>query len=159
MSPVTLPPLLVIRPRCPGAHWTLLADQRPWLTNKTGATRLGFAVLLKFFQVQGRFPSASDEIPLAIIAYLAQQVGVTADQWPLYDWKGRSIKLHRVQIRSILGFREFTNADAQPLMEWIQSDILTKTFAMDHLVKAAYEQCGALHIEPPTEITFSKALS
>src|ERR1039457_5815291 len=30
-------------------HWTLQPDERPLLGNKTGATRLGFALLLKFF--------------------------------------------------------------------------------------------------------------
>ena len=37
-------------------HWTLLPGERPLLANKTGATRLGFAVLLKFFQYEGCFP-------------------------------------------------------------------------------------------------------
>ena len=33
-------------------HWTLLPRETELLTNKTGATRLGFAVLLKFFQLE-----------------------------------------------------------------------------------------------------------
>jgi hypothetical protein len=33
------------------AQWTLLPNELALLGNKTGATRLGFAVLLKFFQV------------------------------------------------------------------------------------------------------------
>jgi uncharacterized protein DUF4158 len=37
-------------------HWTLNVEDRTLLGNKTGATRLGFAVLLKFFRLQGRFP-------------------------------------------------------------------------------------------------------
>ena len=32
------------------ADWTLLASEAALLANKTGPTRLGFAVLLKFFQ-------------------------------------------------------------------------------------------------------------
>ncbi len=32
-------------------HWTLLPDELTLLANKAGATRLGFAALLKFFQV------------------------------------------------------------------------------------------------------------
>ena len=38
-------------------HWTLDVEDRTLLDNKTGATRLGFAVLLKFFRREGRFPS------------------------------------------------------------------------------------------------------
>ena len=37
-------------------HWTLSGDERALLANKTGATRLAFAVLLKTFQFDGRFP-------------------------------------------------------------------------------------------------------
>jgi hypothetical protein len=32
------------------ADWTLLPSEAALLANKTGPTRLGFAVLLKFFQ-------------------------------------------------------------------------------------------------------------
>ncbi len=37
-------------------HWTLLPGEKRLLANKSGATRLGFAALLKFFQHEGRFP-------------------------------------------------------------------------------------------------------
>ena len=37
-------------------HWTLPPGEKALLANKTGPTRLGFAVLLKFFQHEGRFP-------------------------------------------------------------------------------------------------------
>ncbi|MEU0913231.1 hypothetical protein [Streptomyces althioticus] len=36
--------------------WTLLEDEVVRLRNKTGANRLGFALLLKFFEVEARFP-------------------------------------------------------------------------------------------------------
>ena len=38
------------------ADWTLLPSEAALLANKTGPTRLGFAVLLKFFQYAARFP-------------------------------------------------------------------------------------------------------
>ncbi|MEU7642323.1 MULTISPECIES: hypothetical protein [unclassified Streptomyces] len=36
--------------------WTLLEDEAVRLRNKTGANRLGLALLLKFFEVEARFP-------------------------------------------------------------------------------------------------------
>lgn len=39
--------------------WTLLQDDRELLANKTGATRLGFAPLLKFFELEARFPGSA----------------------------------------------------------------------------------------------------
>ena len=47
-------------------RWALHASDRVLLGNKTGATRLGFAVLLKMFQVNGRFPQRIEEVPVAI---------------------------------------------------------------------------------------------
>ena len=41
--------------------WTLLGDDWKRVGNKSGATRLGFAVLLKFFELEARFPRAASE--------------------------------------------------------------------------------------------------
>jgi len=42
-------------------HWTLHVEELALLGNKTGATRRGFAVLLKFFQKEVRFPAYKNE--------------------------------------------------------------------------------------------------
>ena len=38
------------------APWTLVGEDWSLVGNKTGATRLGFAVFLKFFEIEARFP-------------------------------------------------------------------------------------------------------
>ncbi|HET9014993.1 MAG TPA: DUF4158 domain-containing protein [Thermomicrobiaceae bacterium] len=93
-------------------HWTLLPDELALLGNKTGATRLGFALLLKVFQFDGHFPSGRHDLPAAVIAHLAHQVGVPALAFLEYDWWGRSITYHRAQIRDFLGVRQATTASA-----------------------------------------------
>jgi hypothetical protein len=45
------------------ADWTLPPSEAALLANKTGPTRLGFAVLLKFFQYAARFPLSMQEVP------------------------------------------------------------------------------------------------
>ena len=45
------------------ASWTLVEDDWRLVSNKTGATRLGFAALLKFFELAGRFPRHAAELP------------------------------------------------------------------------------------------------
>ena len=62
------------------AHWTLLPNELALLGNKTGATRLGFAVLLKFFQADGCFPSHPQEISVTAVDYVALQAGVPASE-------------------------------------------------------------------------------
>jgi hypothetical protein len=84
-------------------HWALRAEEKELLGNKTGATWLGFAVLLKFFQEEGRFPRHRQEIPVAIVEYLARHVGVAHGDWKHYAWQGRTIEYHRAQIRDFLG--------------------------------------------------------
>jgi hypothetical protein len=44
--------------------WTLLEDDLRWVANKTGASRLGFGLLLKFFEQEGRFPRGLEELPV-----------------------------------------------------------------------------------------------
>jgi Domain of unknown function (DUF4158) len=56
-----------------GRLWTPIGA---WWANKSGATRLGFAVLLKFFELESRFPRHAGEAPPAAVAYFAEQVRV-----------------------------------------------------------------------------------
>jgi Domain of unknown function (DUF4158) len=75
------------------ASWTLLDVDWALVANKAGATRLGFALLLKFFELEARFPRDHDEIPSAAVAFVADQVAVAAGELAGYGWAGRSIKV------------------------------------------------------------------
>jgi Domain of unknown function (DUF4158) len=44
-------------------HFTLVEEDKTFLENKTGATLLGCALLLKCFEYEAFFPSAKYEIP------------------------------------------------------------------------------------------------
>lgn len=75
-------------------HWTLSDAEHEAVGNKTGAGRLGFAVLLKFFQLNGRFPRDAQEIPAAAIEHVAANVGVDPTAWSGYAWSGSTIEYH-----------------------------------------------------------------
>lgn len=45
-------------------------------------------MLLKFFEIEGRFPRSADELPAAAIAYVAEQVRVDAAELAAYRWSG-----------------------------------------------------------------------
>ena len=85
-------------------HWTVLEDERALVSAKRGATRLGFALLLKFYTRHGRFPAGGAELPGAVVEFVAGQVGVSPAEVGSYEWAGRSIERHRAQIREHLGF-------------------------------------------------------
>ncbi|WP_083798497.1 DUF4158 domain-containing protein [Lyngbya sp. PCC 8106] len=131
-------------------HFTLLEGERTLLANKTGATRLGFAVLLKCFCKDARFPVKKQEIPKSVISYIALQVEVSASQWREYKWSGRTIEYHRAQIRSFFGFREATVADFNSLSEWLSENVLTFDRNEQHLTEIVYQRLRELKIEPPT---------
>jgi len=101
------------------ASWTLLEVDRDLVADKTGATRLGFAVLLKFFELEARFPRGPEELEPQVVAFVAEQVWLTPDALERYDWSGRTIKRHRAQIRSVFGFRESSEADEQRWVSWL----------------------------------------
>src|ERR1700722_13059310 len=131
-------------------RWTLRTSDRVLLGNKTGTTRLGFAVLLKMFQAEGRFPSRSQEVPVAAVEAIARQIGVPAAAWHSYDWRSRAIAYHRAQIRNALGFREATLDDAAALADWLESQVSALEHRSDRLLVAARERCRSLGIEPPS---------
>jgi len=91
--------------------WTLVDEDWRLVGNKFGPTRLGFALLLKFFELEARFPRSVAELPPAAVTYVAQQAAVEPETLAEYDWAGRAIKRHRVQIRNAFGFREFSVGD------------------------------------------------
>jgi len=129
--------------------WTLVEDDWRLVANKSGPTRLGFALLLKFFEQEGRFPSSPQEAPTAAVAYVARQVGVHPEELRDYDWGGRSIKYHRAQIREALGFREPTRGDEARLSAWLVEEVAPTETTDDALREAALARCRAERIEPP----------
>jgi Domain of unknown function (DUF4158) len=141
------------------ADWTLLPSETALLANKTGPTRLGFAVLLKFFQYAARFPLSRQEVPTTVVAYIARQVGVPAEEFSRYDWEGRTVKYHRAQIRAFLGFHEPTVQDADELAAWLSEHILPQGHPDEHVNAAAYQRLRDLGIEPPTPDRLERILA
>src|SRR5436305_3276522 len=105
-------------------HFTLLPDELAGVGNKSGATRLGFAVLLKCLQYEGRFPRTRQEVASDVVRFLAAQVGVDTALFAHYAWEGRTIEVHRAQIREMTKMREFRRADEESLLDWLCAEIL-----------------------------------
>ena len=131
-------------------QWTLSATDRALLSNKTGATRLGFALLLKYFHRLGRFPQQKNEIPGIVVSYVANQVGVDPVAYLKYNWQGRTIKEHRAQIRAAYGFREATLEDGEAMAVWLAEHILPREHQEDAVCAACYQHFRLQQIEPPT---------
>jgi hypothetical protein len=131
-------------------NWMLSVWDLTQLGNKIGATRLGFAVLLKFFQHQGSFPSFKNEVAEQVISFVTAQVGVVPEAYLQYDWNGRTIKDHRAEIRELLGFRESTVIDAEQMQQWLIVEVLPQEHQEERLREQAYQWFRRLHLEAPT---------
>ena len=132
------------------ASWTLLAVDVQMLGNKSGATRLGFALLLKFFEIEARFPRQPNEMPLTAVDFVAHQVRVDAAAWDAYDWQARAIKGHRAQIRKRFNFRECSVGDQDKLAAWLAVEVCPVEQREMPLRDALLARCRLDRLEPPT---------
>ena len=130
-------------------HWTVLEDERALIDAKYGATRLGFALLLKFYTLHGRFPTGPADLPGAAVEFVARQLGVDGADLGSYEWAGRSIERHRAQIREQLGFRECTVADAERITAWLVEHVAERERHHDRVRDELLARCRAERIEPP----------
>lgn len=130
-------------------HWTVLEDERELVAGKRGATRLGFALLLKFFTRHGRFPRGGVDLPGEVVAFVAKQVQVEPSDLATYEWTGRTIEYHRSQIRRHLGFRECSVADADKLVSWLAEHVTHEERRPERVREELLARCRAERIEPP----------
>lgn len=130
--------------------WTLLADEHVLVAGKRGATRLAFALLLKFYIGHGRFPRGRGELPDDAVRFVGEQVKVPASELGLYDWAGRTNRYHQAQIREHLGFRECSVDDAEKLVAWLASQVCEAERDYDRAREQLLAHCRAERIEPPT---------
>lgn len=132
-------------------HWSLAPAERALVeATRADHTRLGLAVLLKYFQLDWRFPRGRADVPVAAVAHLAQQLGIPATAFLAYDWAGRIVKHHRATIRTFLGIRESALADQQAVTDWLLARVVSQTQQPEALRVAFVDRCRALGLEPPT---------
>lgn len=131
-------------------QWTINGWELAQLGNKSGATRLGFVLLLKYFQQEWRFPAMKNDIPFSVVTYVAHQLNIDEALYLRYDWHRRTISDHRATIRSLFGFREHTNEDIEDMKNWLIQDVLPHEYQEEVLREEAYEWFRRRKIEPPT---------
>ncbi len=141
-------------------QWTILELNEQWTLSpaeqalvdegRDAHTRLGCACFLKYFLLEWRFPHGRADLPIPVIAHLAQQLGIPATSFLAYDWDGRMAKYHRAAIRAFLGVREATVGDQQQVTDWLVTHVLPQSPQPEALRSAFIDRCRALGLEPPT---------
>ncbi|MGQ0838087.1 DUF4158 domain-containing protein [Actinokineospora sp.] len=131
--------------------WTLVEGDWKLIRNKSGATRLGFALLLKFYELEGRFPDGPQAVPLVAVDYVASLVKVDAGEFAKYRWTGRTIEYHRKQIREAFGTRPTTEEDGDRWARWLAEEMCPTETSRQRLAEAPQmpeRGCGAADARP-----------
>jgi TnpA family transposase len=131
-------------------QFTLLSDEMALLETKVGANLLGFAVWLKFFQQEARFPRSRQEIPKAVVSYLAAQLDLSPRLLQDHSYQGRSGTRHRFDIREFFGFKESDLQDAEAVKDWLCQQVLVYDRQESHLQAIVYQRFRELKLEPPS---------
>src|SRR5260370_33367862 len=139
-------------------HWTLSAEERELLESKTIATRLSFALLLKAFQFDGRFPDRREDIAGRIVTYVASQTGVPPAAYSEGEWSERTQRYQRAQIRQCCGFRVFRAEDESAFVAWLSERVRSPNPEAEALKITAYEHLRSLSIEPPAPDRWGRLL-
>ena len=122
------------------------------MSKRTNANRLGFAILLKYFQQEARFPNDKQDIPTAVVQYVANQIdAVVTDFFDTYAWGGkeRSYTAHRKEIRNLFEFRELTGKDKERFFDWLKEQVQS-THDTEYLQIQAYSLFRMWKVEPPS---------
>ena len=140
--------------------WTLSPDELALLDNKTGVTRLRFAVLLKAFQFDGRFPDRRGDVAGSVVAHLASQIiGVPAEAYFDGEWSERTQRHQRAQIRKHFGFRPFSARDESVLVGCLSQRVGSFNPEAEAPKLAAYDHLRSRGIEPPAPERLRRLLS
>jgi TnpA family transposase len=134
-------------------HFSLLQPERQLIEAKKFETRLGFAVLFKYFQHEARFPDAPEDIPLSVVKFLAKHLRVSTEHFDQYPWDGVTIRRHRSEIRKFFGFREHSASDLQEISQWLADKVLSHIHDIAVLKERVYAELRQRKIEPPVDNT------
>lgn len=140
-------------------HWFIEPDERTLVSSKKPArNRLGFALLLKFFQIENRFPANVSEIPPGPLKYVSGQLNAHAKHLDGFAFDGRTANDHHTDIRKFLGWQPHTSDDGRRLSEWLVRHVLPDNPDSRHLTESALAWYREQRIEPPPEVSLDRLI-
>ncbi|UJB73025.1 Tn3 family transposase (plasmid) [Acaryochloris sp. 'Moss Beach'] len=128
-------------------------------TNASDHNRLGFAVLLKYFQLEARFPQHRQDISKSVVQFIAQQLNLSPNIFSNYTWLGRVFERHRRKIRQLWGFKRSTFQHKQKLKQWLGEKILPLGLHLNSIREQVYQRLRHLKLEPPSPKELTRLIS
>ena len=93
---------------------------------------------LKFFQLEGFFPSSVKDIPSVAIDHMAKLLDVEPKAISDYDWQGRTGARYRRRLRAVMGIRRSTAKDFKAVEEWLRKGVVPWDHGAQHLQDAVH---------------------
>ena len=119
-------------------------------SNTTEKNRLAFAMMLKFFQTKGRYPTKKDVVEPMLLHSLSIQLKVSPFLFEPMYLENRTSKRFRKKIREFLGFRIATLADAKILIAWLIEQAKKEPHTLPQYREKANQFFMANKLEPFT---------
>lgn len=138
--------------------FTLTPSEHELVKGQMDHSRLGFAVQLKLFELNRRFPEGPDEVPREVARFLTRQLNVSVKDFDQYDWDGRTIVRHRRRIRELLGFQVFSTVHFDQLVQWLCSEVLPRQTRYAHLDEATRKFLEQRRLEQPSADRLKRAI-
>jgi len=131
-------------------HYTLSrADLDLIAKKRTASNRLGFAVLMCSMRFPGRVLDAAETPPAAVLAFIADQVGVTPAQFVTYRQRPTNRREHIAELMESLGCRAF-DTDAYRELLALAVSLAPGTPRAEWLVQSVINEARSRHILLPT---------
>jgi TnpA family transposase len=119
-------------------------------TKNSDQNKLGFAILLKYFQLENHYPKHVKFIDPLMLNTIANQLNIFPSFINNFDWEGRSTQRFRQEIRRFLGYREATQSDIKDLKLWLSANVFPNAVKMPQRIEYAYTYFHEKRIEPFT---------
>ena len=128
-------------------------------TKNSDKNRLGFALLLKYFQFENHYPRHIKFIDPLMLNTIANQLNIAPSIISHFDWEGRSTERFRKEIREYLGYREPTQDDISSLKSWLFKNIFPNAIKRSQRIEHAYTYFRENKIEPFTSKELERHIS
>ena len=128
-------------------------------TKNTDKNRLGFAVLLKYFQLESCYPKHIKFIDPLMLNTIANQLNILPSMINQFDWEGRSTKRFRQEVRELLGYRKVTSNDMHDFKAWLFKNVFPNAIKRSQRIEHAYTYFRDNKIEPFTSRELERHIS
>jgi TnpA family transposase len=131
-------------------YWTLSLREREYIDKKNNKFKLAVAIKIRYFDQYGYFPNAGSDIPLIILEYVANQLGVEINEIDQYNWQTRSSQIHNQEIRAYYGFSKFKDSDLVLIEKLVEDKFTKESLSVNIVIGEVYKLLKNKKIEPPS---------